>query len=86
MLPGVWETPEIELVADRLSAAVATGFTIERHRLVPSASIGIAISDRNSSATTMLRDTDAALFRAKAAGRARWQFFDKQIHAQALSR
>jgi diguanylate cyclase (GGDEF)-like protein/PAS domain S-box-containing protein len=86
VLPCIRETHEIELVADRLSAAVAADFTIEGHCLVPSASIGIAISDRNSSSATMLRDTDAALFRAKATGRARWQFFDEQMHAQALSR
>jgi diguanylate cyclase (GGDEF)-like protein/PAS domain S-box-containing protein len=86
VLPGIGETREIELVADRLSAAVATDFTIEGHCLVPSASIGIAISGRDSSSATMLRDTDAALFRAKAAGRGRWQFFDEQMHAQALSR
>jgi EAL domain-containing protein (putative c-di-GMP-specific phosphodiesterase class I) len=33
-----------------------------------------------------LRDTDSALFRAKGAGRARWHFFDEEMHALAVSR
>lgn len=35
---------------------------------------------------SLLRDTDSALFRAKSAGRARWQFFDDAMHAQAVVR
>jgi EAL domain-containing protein (putative c-di-GMP-specific phosphodiesterase class I) len=34
----------------------------------------------------LLRDTDSALFRAKTAGRGRWQRFDKAMHSEAMAR
>ncbi|MHB8275087.1 MAG: EAL domain-containing protein, partial [Dermatophilaceae bacterium] len=64
---------------DEVLAAVAD-------RIVATASIGIAISTSTSTPESLLRDTDSALFRAKAAGRARWHFFDDGMHAQAVAR
>jgi EAL domain-containing protein (putative c-di-GMP-specific phosphodiesterase class I) len=59
---------------------------VQGHRIVPTASIGIAVSTSTSTPESLLRDADSALFRAKAAGRARWQFFDGAMHAQAVAR
>ncbi len=84
--PGVHEARELEEVARRLSAAISTGMSIQNRVIVPTASIGIAISDPTSTSTSLIRDTDAALFRAKAAGRSQWQFFDEGMHARALAR
>jgi len=53
---------------------------------VPTASIGVAVSTSTSTPDSLLRDTDSALYRAKAAGRARWRFFDGAMHAQAVAR
>src|SRR5450756_820573 len=50
------------------------------------ASIGIAVSSSTSMPEGLLRDTDSALNRAKAAGRGRWQFFDEAMHAKAVAR
>ena len=55
-------------------------------RIVPTASIGIATSTATSTPDSLLRDADSALFRAKAAGRARWHLFDEAMHAQAVDR
>jgi EAL domain-containing protein (putative c-di-GMP-specific phosphodiesterase class I) len=44
------------------------------------------VSNSTSTPDSLLRDADSALFRSKAAGRARWQFFDAAMHAQAVSR
>jgi predicted signal transduction protein with EAL and GGDEF domain len=60
--------------------------TVVGHRVVPSASIGISVSTPGATAATLLRDTDAALFRAKDEGRSRWRFFDDAMHAEALER
>jgi diguanylate cyclase (GGDEF)-like protein/PAS domain S-box-containing protein len=86
VVPDVHDAHEVELVAERVSMAIAVDLQIEGHRIVPSASIGIAVSTPDSTSASLLRDTDSALFRAKAAGRARWHFFDEEMHAQAIAR
>jgi diguanylate cyclase (GGDEF)-like protein/PAS domain S-box-containing protein len=86
VVPGVDGTAEVEAIAARISADIGEELLVEGRRLVPSASIGIAMSAPGSTSTSLLRDADAAVFRAKAAGRSRWQFFDVDMHAQALLR
>ena len=86
VVPHVNEAHELEAIAERLSAAMAMELTVDQHRIVPTASIGIAVSTPASTSESLLRDTDSALFRAKNAGRARWHFFDEQMHAQAVLR
>jgi diguanylate cyclase (GGDEF)-like protein/PAS domain S-box-containing protein len=77
---------EVEHCADRVSASIAADLQLQGYRFVPTASIGIAISTSTSTPESLLRDTDSALSRAKAAGRARWHFFDDEMHAQAMAR
>jgi diguanylate cyclase (GGDEF)-like protein/PAS domain S-box-containing protein len=86
VLPNVEDAHEAELVAQRIVSAVATELRADGHRIVPTVSIGIALNVPESTGTSLLRDADAALFRAKAAGRNRWQFFDEDMHIQALER
>jgi diguanylate cyclase (GGDEF)-like protein len=86
VVPDVGDAHDVEMVAERISTAIATDLQVEGHRIVPSASIGIAVSTVDSTSASLLRDTDSALFRAKAAGRARWHFFDEEMHAQAVAR
>ncbi|MEO6144643.1 MAG: EAL domain-containing protein [Dermatophilaceae bacterium] len=77
---------DVERCAERVSASIAVDLLVHGHRIVPTASIGIAVSTSTSTPEKLLRDADFALSRAKAAGRARWQFFDDAMHAQALAR
>ncbi len=86
VVPDVNDPLDVEIVAERISAAVAQELIVEQHRFVPTVSIGIAVSTAESTSASLLRDTDSALFRAKSAGRARWQFFDELMHAQAVAR
>ena len=86
VLPTVTNGRQAEHIAERIVAAVGTELTISGHRIVPTVSIGIALNVPDSTSASLLRDADAALFRAKAAGRSRWQFFDNTMHAQALAR
>jgi diguanylate cyclase (GGDEF)-like protein/PAS domain S-box-containing protein len=86
VLPTVTGPSDLERVAERIDAAVRHEIVIREHRTVPTVSTGIAISDPESTADSLLRDTDAALFRAKAAGRGRWHFFDQHMHEEAVSR
>jgi diguanylate cyclase (GGDEF)-like protein/PAS domain S-box-containing protein len=86
VLPQAATAADVERVAERVSAAVARDLMVYGHRIIPSVSIGIAMSTPSSTPESLLRDTDAALFRAKQHGRAQWQFFDDAMHAQAVSR
>jgi diguanylate cyclase (GGDEF)-like protein/PAS domain S-box-containing protein len=51
-----------------------------------SASIGVAFSTPESSAAELLRDADAAMYRAKAAGGGRAELFDREMRASVLGR
>jgi diguanylate cyclase (GGDEF)-like protein len=86
VVQDVHDVLELEQCAERVSAAITADLTVHGHRIVPTASIGIAMSTPTSKPAALLRDTDSALFRAKAAGRGRWQFFDERMHAQAMAR
>jgi predicted signal transduction protein with EAL and GGDEF domain len=76
----------VEIVADRVLNAVAEEIVVQDHAILPTASIGLSMSHADSTSDSLLREADAALFRAKDTGRSRWQFFDEQMHAQALER
>jgi diguanylate cyclase (GGDEF)-like protein/PAS domain S-box-containing protein len=86
VLQNVADVLDVERFAERVSAAIAADLQVQGHRMVPTASIGIAVSTSTSTAESLLRDTDSAMFGAKAAGRARWQFFDDAMHNQAVAR
>ena len=86
VVQDVQDVLEVERCAERVSASIATGLQVRGHRIVPTASIGIAVSTSTSTADSLLRDADSALSRAKAAGRASWHFFDEAMHAQAVAR
>ncbi len=86
VVPDVMNARQAERVAERIVSAVGTELTIRGHRIVPTVSIGIALDVPDSTSGSLLRDADAALFRAKAAGRSRWQFFDDAMHAHAVAR
>ncbi len=82
----VADVPDVESFAERVSATIASELRVQGHPIVPTASIGIAVSTATSTPESLLRDADSAMFRAKAAGRASWQFFDDAMHAQAVAR
>ena len=64
------------VVAERLRRAVQHPVTIEGHELVITASIGFAINVTSDlTADELLRDADAAMYRAKAGGRDRVEAF-----------
>jgi predicted signal transduction protein with EAL and GGDEF domain len=77
------------VIADRLSGAFAAPFRAggDEHGL--GASIGVALMDGGEHAgdpETLLRDADAAMYRAKEAGRARVEVFDMGMRAWAVDR
>jgi diguanylate cyclase (GGDEF)-like protein/PAS domain S-box-containing protein len=75
--------------ADRLAAVVQARmsecFSVAEHEVYSSASIGITIaSGPDQSPEEMVRDAETAMYRAKAAGKARTEVFDTVMHAKAI--
>ncbi len=69
----------------RVLAALNAPVWVAGRELFPSASIGIALwHPRYHSGEEMLRDADAAMYRAKSDGRDRCVLFDEQMHREAM--
>jgi len=78
---------QVEELADRAIAALSEPFALERAEVVVTASIGIAVTTRATDrASSLLRDADAAMYRAKSRGGARYELFDQAMHTQAVTR
>jgi diguanylate cyclase (GGDEF)-like protein len=74
-----------EELAQRLLQALGQPCWIAGREVFPSASLGIALwHPRYDSGAELLRDADAAMYRAKAAGRDRWAVFDEEMREQAM--
>ena len=74
-----------ELTAERLSSVIAKPFALVEGEVFVTASIGIAVSDgQNETPETLLRNADAAMYRAKENGRDRAEFFDAPTHHRAV--
>jgi diguanylate cyclase (GGDEF)-like protein len=78
---------DAEGLAERLAGALAEPFDLGGNEVFVTASIGIAVSDGiDEDAHGLLRDADAAMYRAKEAGRARYEVFDALMRAGAVRR
>ena len=74
-------------IAERISGTLAMPYDLEGAAVVLTASIGIALAtDDHPQAQTLIRNADAAMYRAKEHGRARWLLFDEAIHRRAVQR
>jgi diguanylate cyclase (GGDEF)-like protein/PAS domain S-box-containing protein len=72
-------------VAERIQNAMSLPLTVGGTEVFTSVSIGIALSSSGYSRhDDMLRDAYTALYRAKAAGRARHEVFDAEMHRRAV--
>jgi diguanylate cyclase (GGDEF)-like protein/PAS domain S-box-containing protein len=71
---------DIEQVADRLQRNLSKPFEIDGYEVFTSASIGIIVSDDiMRQPEDFLRDADAAMYRAKESGKARYEIFDRAM-------
>ena len=74
-------------IAERIGRSISEPISLEAGEVVVTTSIGIAaargIGDRPE---VLLRDADAAVYRAKERGRDRFEFFDQRMRARLLGR
>ncbi len=81
---------EAVAIADRVADAFTQPFSLDGVDHFVSASIGVAVSrsseERTVNAELLIRDADAAMYRAKEDGRSRCVLFDAEMRAGAMRR
>ena len=87
MIEDLHDPNDAFLLAQQIQEALRQPFEIGGHELFVSASIGIALSGTGYALPeAMMRDADIAMYRAKSAGKARSEMFDKEMHVQGVKR
>ncbi|HRI05142.1 MAG TPA: PAS domain S-box protein [Pyrinomonadaceae bacterium] len=77
---------EVAHVAERLQTAISEPFKIDNYEVFTTASIGIVVSSNvERRAEDFLRDADAAMYRAKESGKARYEIFDREMHVRNMN-
>jgi len=87
LLEDVKDRQQVGAVAQKILEAFTTKFDVEGHYLHVSASIGISLypSDGQES-VTLIRNADAAMYKAKDSGRNNFQFYESDITDRVMYR
>ena len=86
LLEELRDPSEALRMADRIQRELAMPFDLEGQEVFTTASIGIALSSIGyNRAEELLRDSDTAMYRAKALGKARYEVFDEAMRARAVA-
>jgi diguanylate cyclase (GGDEF)-like protein/PAS domain S-box-containing protein len=88
VLRGVADEADAVRRADEIQAALGSPVDLGDYEVFTSASIGIALAqgDGTRRPEHLLRDADAAMYRARSLGAQRHAVFDRSMHSQALLR
>lgn len=87
LLPRLAQVEDAAGVAAKLLASLAQPMVLGEHELSISASIGIALYPADGEdVDTLLKHADIAMYSAKAAGRANFQFFVPEMNVKAFER
>ncbi|MDP9071213.1 MAG: PAS domain S-box protein [Actinomycetota bacterium] len=73
-------------VAQRLARSLAVPFELDHRQFGLTVSVGIAFASGDDDPTSLLRDADAAMYRAKERGRDRVELFDERMRSRAMAR
>ena len=75
LVEGIEDPVMLRLVADRLIDAISAPMLVRDHQVEVGASIGLVVAGvRSAEADGLMAAADAAMYRAKAAGRGRYEF------------
>ena len=81
------EARDAVAVGQRIVEATAVPFDLEGREMYVTASVGVAIATLDDSTPeTLLRDSDAAMYRAKDLGQGRVEVFDEAMRAKIMER
>ena len=87
VLTAVKEPADAAVAAERLMNAMTAEFVAQGHSLGVGCSIGISIfPEHGAEGETLIKNADAAMYSAKETGCNNFQFFTKDMNAQAVER
>ncbi len=87
ILPGRHRREDLAQLANRVIHSLSEPYSIEGHRVVIGASVGIALSpDDGVTSEAIIRNADLALYAAKDGGRGRHHFYAADLHSDAEER
>jgi diguanylate cyclase (GGDEF)-like protein len=86
LLEAIADEADAAHMAERVAAAFSRPFVLEGAEHFVSASVGIAVAHGTELPEELIRDADAAMYRAKERGRARYELFDEVMRSRAISR
>ncbi len=87
VLQGVIDVTMVAHIADKLLHTLSEPYLLEQRELHVTPSIGIALfPDDSASVDDLMRNADAAMYHAKALGRANFQFFTDELNRAAAVR
>lgn len=87
LLEGISSISDAGRIAERIQRELSAPVNLSGYEVFTSVSIGIVdSSSAHGLPDLFLRSADMAMYRAKAAGKARYEMFDRTMHAQALAR
>ncbi len=87
VISNVKEPKEASIIAENVIKKLAEPLTINSHEVFINSSIGISIyPDDGKTVDELLRNADAAMYRAKEQGRGRHQFFEEKMNTEDLER
>jgi diguanylate cyclase (GGDEF)-like protein/PAS domain S-box-containing protein len=77
---------QCEALATRAIEALRGTYDLDGHKVVVTASIGIAVAKSHIDPEQFLRNADIALYQAKTEGRGTWRWFESKMEASAQAR
>ncbi len=84
---SVTNEQDAEGLAERIAGTLTSPFDVDGQEVYVTASIGISMSgNEGDTSHALLRDADAAMYRAKDDGRARYELFDQALRAGVVRR
>jgi diguanylate cyclase (GGDEF)-like protein/PAS domain S-box-containing protein len=83
---GMESVDDVVLLSDRISLALAKPFPVGPDEVFLTVSVGVALAQDPMPAEELLRNADAAMYRAKEQGRASCAIYDDTMRAQAAAR
>ena len=86
LLEDIKNVTDATRVAKQIQKVLTLPFNLNEQEVFTTASIGIALSATGYDPDNLLRDAEIAMYRAKALGKARYEIFTTNMHAQAITR
>jgi diguanylate cyclase (GGDEF)-like protein/PAS domain S-box-containing protein len=77
---------QCETLAARVLETLSGTYDLDGHKVVVTASIGIAVAKSRIDPEQFLRNADIALYQAKSEGRGTWRWFEAKMEASAQAR